>query len=165
MAGMLTKAGHEKLLAEHAELSRVERPRVVQGVADAAAEGDRSENAEYIYGKKRLREIDKRLQYLGRLLRDVVVVDPQTLSGDTVQFGATVSIVTYDPEDDDDEGVHRTWTIVGGGEAETKEGSISVDAPLAKALLGKRVGDIVTVNRPKGEVDVEILGLAFGRKP
>jgi transcription elongation factor GreB len=150
----LTREGHEILLAEHDELSRKERPRVVQGVADAAAEGDRSENAEYIYGKKRLREIDKRLQYLGKLLKNPLVVDPSSLRGDTVQFGATVVI-------EDEDGNEKTYTIVGEGESDLKGGKISDQAPVARALLGKKVGEFVVIERPAGEIEVEIVGLMF----
>lgn len=153
-AKQLTRRGYEKLLAEHEELSKVERPKVVKGVADAAAEGDRSENAEYIYGKKRLREIDKRLAYLSGLLKDVKVVDPTQLSGDRVIFGATVTI-------EDEEGRQKTWSIVGEGEADTREGTISYRSPMARALLGKQIGDCVTVERPAGDMDVEILGIRF----
>ena len=153
-AKQLTRRGYEKLLAEHEELSKVERPRVVKGVADAAAEGDRSENAEYIYGKKRLREIDKRLGYLSGLLKDVKVIDPAQLRGDRVIFGATVTI-------EDEEGRKKTWSIVGEGEADTREGTISYRSPMARALLGKQAGDWVTVERPAGDMDVEILEIQF----
>jgi transcription elongation factor GreB len=151
----MTAAGFKALSAEYNELMNVERPKVVAGVATAAAEGDRSENAEYIYGKKRLREIDKRLQYLGKLLKDVEVVDPSTLRGDTVSFGATVVI-------EGDDGKRATWTIVGEGEADTRDGTISWKSPMARALLGKKVGDTVTVERPAGEIEVEVVALRFG---
>jgi transcription elongation factor GreB len=150
----LTLPGYRLLLAEHEQLSKVERPRVVIGVTNAAAEGDRSENAEYIYGKKRLREIDKRLQYLSSLLGDVEIVDPVTLTGDKVCFGATVVIV-------EDGGKQKKWQIVGEGESDTARGTISWKSPMARALLGKRVGDVVTVERPAGELDVEIVELWF----
>jgi transcription elongation factor GreB len=154
----LTLQGYRLLLAEHEELSKNERPRVVMGVANAAAEGDRSENAEYIYGKKRLREIDKRLQYLSSLLADVEIVDPSTLSGDKVCFGSTVVIV------EDGTTAKKKWQIVGEGESDTAKGTISWRSPMARALLGKRVGDVVTVDRPAGEIDVEIVGLWFGER-
>jgi len=154
----LTLKGFTALTAEHDELSRVERPKVVKGVSDAAAEGDRSENAEYIYGKKRLREIDKRLAYLSSLLKDVEVVDPSLLSGDTVQFGATVVIV------EEESGATRRYTIVGEGEADLKDGTISASAPVARALLGRRRGDSVTIERPAGEIDVEITDILFGAR-
>ncbi|MFZ9888654.1 MAG: transcription elongation factor GreB [Myxococcota bacterium] len=153
---MLTRDGWEKLRAEHDQLSRVERPKVVQGIADAAAEGDRSENAEYIYGKKRLRELDKRLSYLSSLLKDPQVVDTTTLSGDRVVFGATVVI-------EDEDGQTRQYTIVGEGESDTGSGHISYKAPVARALLGKRVGDVVVIERPAGELEVEVKALKFPR--
>jgi len=153
----LTLQGYRSLMAEHDELAKHERPRVVQGVANAAAEGDRSENAEYIYGKKRLREIDKRLQYLSSLLGDVEIVDPATLSGDKVCFGCTVVI-------EEDGGAKKRWQIVGEGESDTARGSISWRSPMARALLGKRVGDVVTVERPAGELDVEVVELWFGER-
>jgi transcription elongation factor GreB len=151
----LTLPGFRALSAEHHELMHVERPKVVAGIATAAAEGDRSENAEYIYGKKRLRELDKRLQYLGTLLKDVDIVDTSSLSGTTVCFGCTVVI-------EEDGGATKRWTIVGEGESDTHNGTISWKAPMAKALLGKSVGDVVTVERPAGEIEVELKELWFG---
>jgi transcription elongation factor GreB len=153
----LTLRGYRVLMAEHEQLTKVERPRVVVGVTNAAAEGDRSENAEYIYGKKRLREIDKRLQYLASLLGDVEIVDPATLSGDKVCFGATVVI-------EEDGGAIKKWQIVGEGESDTAQGTISWKSPMARALLGKRVGDSVVVERPAGEVEVEVRELWFGER-
>jgi len=150
----LTREGHEKLLEEHGQLSRVERPRVVQGIATAAAEGDRSENAEYIYGKKRLRELDKRLSYLSTLLKNPQVIEPKALRGDTVIFGATVAI------EDEDGGV-KEYTIVGEGESDITRGRISVGAPVARALLGKKVSDFTTIDRPAGEMEVTVVGLKF----
>lgn len=149
----MTRQGFEKLAAEHDELLLVERPKVVNGVQIAAAEGDRSENAEYIYGKKRLREIDKRLRYLGGLLKDIKLVDPEYLEGSKVCFGSTVTVT-------DEEGVDRTYTIVGEGEADGK--AISWVSPVAKALLGKKVGDVVLVRRPAGEIEFEVSDLHFG---
>ena len=151
----LTLQGFRALSKEHEQLSRVERPRVVQGVSNAAAEGDRSENAEYIYGKKRLREIDKRLQYLSTLLADVEIVDPASLSGVKVCFGSTVVI-------EEDGGVRKKWQIVGEGESDTGQGTISWKSPMAKAVFGKTVGDVVTVERPAGDLEVEIVELWFG---
>ncbi len=122
----LTLNGYRALLAEHEQLSKVERPRVVAGVTNAAAEGDRSENAEYIYGKKRLREIDKRLQYLSSLLQDVEIIDPATLNGDKVCFGSTVVF-------EGDDGQTKRWQIVGEGESDTAAGTISWKSPVARA--------------------------------
>jgi transcription elongation factor GreB len=151
----MTRKGFEKLAAEHDELLLVERPKVVNGVQIAAAEGDRSENAEYIYGKKRLREIDKRLRYLGGLLKDIKLVDPEYLEGAKVCFGSTVTVT-------DEDGVIRTYTIVGEGEADGN--AISWLSPVAKALLGKKVGDVVLVRRPAGEIEFEISDLHFGER-
>ncbi len=151
----LTLQGYRALLAEHEQLHKVERPRVVTGVTNAAAEGDRSENAEYIYGKKRLREIDKRLQYLSSLLGDVEIIDPVTLTGDKVCFGATVVFV------EGATGAKKKWQIVGEGESDTAKGTISWKSPMARALLGKHVGDVVTVERPAGEIEIEIAELWY----
>ena len=150
----LTKEGHAILAEEHYQLSRVERPKVVDGIATAAAEGDRSENAEYIYGKKRLRELDKRLRYLDYLLKDAQIIDPKNLSGDRVCFGKTVTVV-------DEDGNENNWMIVGEGEADYKVGKISWKSPVAKALYGRKVGDVVLTHRPKGEIELEILELKF----
>lgn len=158
----LTLAGFRLLSKEHEQLSRVERPRVVVGVTNAAAEGDRSENAEYIYGKKRLREIDKRLQYLGILLGDVDIIDPVSLTGRKVCFGATVVFA----ESGEDEAVpsKRKWQIVGEGESDTAHGTISWQSPMARALMGKQVGDVVTVERPAGELQITVLELWFAER-
>jgi transcription elongation factor GreB len=153
----MTLQGYRTLFKEHEYLTKEERPRVVQRIADAAAEGDRSENAEYIYGRKRLRELDKRLAYLSQLLADVDIVDPATLSGDKVCFGCTVVI-------EEETGAIRKWQIVGEGESDTAQGSISVKSPMARALLGKRVGDVVVVERPAGEIEVEVKELWFGER-
>jgi transcription elongation factor GreB len=154
---LMTRAGFQRLAAEHDELLLVERPKVVLGVQTAAAEGDRSENAEYIYGKKRLREIDRRLRYLSGLLKDVTLVDPEKFTGDRVAFGSTVVVR-------DEEGAEKRYTLVGEGESDHVEGGISLKAPMAAALIGKRVGDFVVVRRPAGEVELEIVGLFFGTR-
>lgn len=150
----MTLSGFRTLQKEHEALTKVERPVVLQRIADAAAEGDRSENAEYIYGRKRLRELDKRLAYLSTLLGDVEIVDPTTLSGAKVCFGATVVI-------EEGGGKKNRWQIVGEGESDTALGSISCRSPMARALLGKGVGDVVVVERPAGEIEIEILELWF----
>lgn len=153
----MTLTGFRALNKEHDELLRVERPKVVQGVSNAAAEGDRSENAEYIYGRKRLRELDKRLAYLSTLLGDVEIIDPTTLQGVRVCFGATVVL-------EEDNGKRARWQIVGEGESDTAQGTISWKSPVARALLGKTVGEVVSVERPAGEVEIEILELWFGER-
>ncbi len=150
----MTRRGFEAMAKEHDEMFLVERPKVVQGIATAAAEGDRSENAEYIYGKKKLRELDKRIQYLGGLLKQVKLVDPENLQGDTVCFGSTVVVV-------DDKGKEREYTIVGEGESDYIPGSISQKTPIAQALFGKKVGTVVTAHIPAGDLDLEIVGLKF----
>lgn len=154
----MTREGFNVLADEHEWLARTERPKVVEGVRNAAAEGDRSENAEYIYGKKRLREIDKRLRYLDSILKDVQIIDPDTLRGDKVCVGSTVTVL-------DEDGEEKIWTIVGDGEADYKKKSISWKSPVAKVLLGKRVGDVVIAIRPAGEIEFEITDLHFnGRR-
>ena len=153
----MTRDGFRLLAKEHDDLLLVERPKVVLGVQTAAAEGDRSENAEYIYGKKRLREIDKRLRYLSGLLKDVKVVDPEKLSGDRVCFGSTVSVR-------DEHGKEMEYTIVGEGEADHRAHSISFKSPVALALMGKRVGDVLIARRPAGEIELEVIGLKFGAR-
>ncbi len=151
----LTKKGYTRLRSEFDNLSQKERPKVVQGVSAAALEGDRSENAEYIYGKKKLREIDRRLQYLSRLLKHPEVIDRKMVKCDTVNFGTKVTVV-------DNEGNQKIWTIVGESEADYKENTISAMAPVALALLGKKVGDVVEVERKIGTAAYEVVGIAVG---
>lgn len=152
---MLTKKGYRILRAEFDELSLKERPKVVKGVATAAAEGDRSENAEYIYGKKRLREIDKRLQYLSSLLKNPKVIDSSMVNPNLVSFGSKVLVR------DEDEKL-KTFTIVGRGEADVKDRTISSEALVAKALLGKCVGDVVEVELERGPISYEIVKIEIG---
>ncbi len=152
----MTPEGFKKIADEMELLSRVERPKTVQEVADAAAQGDRSENAEYIYGKKRLREIDRRLNFLASRLKNVQVVDPKQQKGDRVFFGATV-----DTEDED--GNARTWHIVGVDETDPAAGRISWRSPLGRALMKKREGDTVTVQKPTGDsIEYTILAVRYG---
>jgi transcription elongation factor GreB len=150
MSKKLTRSGHDQLKNEYEELLHKKRPKVVKGIAEAAAEGDRSENAEYIYGKKHLREIDKRLQYLGFLLKEVQVIDPALQPKDRVSFGSTVKV-------QDETGVAKTFMIVGEGETDFYPSAISERSPIAQALLGKKVGDIVEIHRPKGLWEVEVI--------
>jgi transcription elongation factor GreB len=154
----ITDEGYRRLREELDYLFRVERPKIVKGVADAAAEGDRSENAEYIYGKKKLREIDKRIQYLSKRVDAVTVVTEFPPEGtEKIFFGAWVDLV-------DDEGKTTRYRIVGADESDAHRGYISMESPVAKALLGKRVGDEVTVMRPKGEVTFEVVAVHY-REP
>jgi transcription elongation factor GreB len=151
----ITPEGARRLTEELVHLRTVERPRTVKEVAEAAAQGDRSENAEYIYGKKRLREIDRRLNYLARRLDKVVLVDPLQQRGEKVFFGATVDL-------EDELGARSTYMIVGEDETDGAAGRISWRSPVGRALLGKRPGDVVLVRRPAGEVEIEILAVRYG---
>lgn len=152
----ITRHGAEKLRAELKHLLTVERPKVTAEVSYAASLGDRSENAEYIYGKKRLREIDRRLRFLHHRLEKLTVVDP-SLQTDVsrVYFGATVTL------ENEDEGGTLTYQLVGPDEIDLRAGRISVDSPVGRALLGKSSGETVTVNRPKGEVDLVIVAIEY----
>lgn len=152
----LTPLGYRRLAEEHRQLLEDVRPGVVEGIATAAAEGDRSENAEYIYGKKRLREIDRKLRSLTYLIKDAQIIDPQNIRSDQVEFGATVEIL-------DEHGKSSCWTIVGEGEADVDEKTISWKSPLACALWDKRRGDIVLLERPAGEIEYEIVSISFGQ--
>ncbi|MDC0681813.1 MULTISPECIES: transcription elongation factor GreB [Sorangium] len=151
----ITPSGARRLSEELARLRSVERPRIVQEVADAAAQGDRSENAEYIYGKKKLREIDRRMHYLTKRLEKAVVVDPSEQRGDKVFFGATVEI-------EDEDGARRTYQIVGEDEIDSAAGRISWRSPVGRSLLGKRAGDVITVRRPAGEAEMELISVRYG---
>jgi transcription elongation factor GreB len=151
----ITPEGARRLSEELGRLRSVERPRIVQEVADAAAQGDRSENAEYIYGKKKLREIDRRMRYLTKRLETAVVVDPTSQTGDKVFFGATVEI-------EEETGARRVYQIVGEDEIDSKGGRISWRSPVGRSLLGKRAGDVVVVRRPVGDLEVEILSVKYG---
>jgi len=150
----ITPAGAKKLSDELRRLVEVERPRVVQEVADAAAQGDRSENAEYIYGKKRLREIDRRIHFLTKRLDSAVVVRKEEVRKDTVFFGATVEV-------EDEDGKRSRYTLVGADESEPSKGRLSWKSPVGRALLKKKVGDVVTVQRPAGEIEIEIVGIVY----
>lgn len=150
----LTRHGQAHLADEHEWLARTERPRVLSQVTNAAAEGDRSENAEYIYGKKRMREIDRRLRYLDKLLKDAKIVDQTTLFGERVCFGANVHVEDLD-------GNSSVWTLVGEGEPEYHKHGISWKSPVGRALWGKEVGELVTINRPAGKLEVEIIDITF----
>jgi transcription elongation factor GreB len=150
----ITPEGRERLRAELDQLWRVERPRVTQAVSDAAAMGDRSENAEYIYGKKRLREIDRRVRYLQKRLGDLVVVDRPPDDPARIYFGAWVEL-------EDDDGTHQRYRIVGPDEFDSAPAYISIDAPLARALLRHAAGDEVTVDLPKGRSTFCVLAVQY----
>lgn len=150
MPSYITPDGYRKIVEEYNWLLHKERPRITAEVGWAASLGDRSENSEYIYGKQRLREIDRRLNFLKRRLDAIEVVDPTKLSGDVVMFGATVEI-------EDEEGATQTWTIRGEDEVDTDQHVISYVSPLGRALLTKRVGDDATFETPRGKREVTIL--------
>jgi transcription elongation factor GreB len=150
----MTPAGAARLRDELQRLLHTERPEVVRTVSWAASNGDRSENGDYIYGKKRLREIDRRVRFLTRRLDSAEVVDPARQSGETVLFGARVRVA-------DEEGRERWFAIVGVDEADAARGRISWISPMAKALLGHRVGETVALRTPQGESELEILELRY----
>jgi len=166
--GYITAEGYRRLEQEAEQLWTVERPKLVKSVAAAAAEGDRSENAEYIYGKRKLAEIDRRLAFLGKRLEVLKIVDGPPENDGRVYFGAWVTL-------QDEDGQEVRYQIVGSDEvmatpstsqrpgAEGKR--ISMDSPLAKALMRKRVGDEVTVQRPKGEITYSIVAVTYGSEP
>lgn len=150
----ITPEGFAKLQEEFRQLFNDERPKLVETVAWAAGNGDRSENGDYIYGKKRLREIDNRLMFLRDRIESAQVVDPKTLTGDKVVFGATVTI-------EQEEGGKKIYQIVGEDEIDPNKNRISWKSPMAKALLGKAVGDEIEIERPMGVLYAEIMKITF----
>ncbi len=154
MSRPITPEGYRRFEDELQQLWHGDRPKIVQEVSDAAALGDRSENAEYIYGKKKLREIDRRIRELSLLLDKLTVVDPKTQKSDKIQFGATVEV-------EDEDGQARTYILVGEDEVDGKLGRISMVSPIGKALLNKKVGDNVLVVRPAGELELTITALRY----
>jgi transcription elongation factor GreB len=156
MQRYLTREGYDSIVEEINFLWKTERPRVVTEVSHAADMGDRSENAAYIYGKKRLRKIDSRLRYLRKKIEGIVVVDlDEQLQHDTVKFGAVVVL-------EDDDGEERIYRLVDKDESEPARGRISVQSPIGRALLGKEAGDYVTVTLPKGSLGLEIVKIRYG---
>ncbi|MBC7457329.1 MAG: transcription elongation factor GreB [Bdellovibrionaceae bacterium] len=150
----ITPSGFEKLRAEYTELLHRERPQVVETVAWAASNGDRSENADYQYGKKRLREIDRRLHFLQKRMEAAEVIDPAKMKSEKIVFGATVTI-------EDQDGQMKTYQIVGEDEFNIKENKISWKSPVAKALLGKKLDDEIKILKPSGEEIVIITNILF----
>ena len=150
----ITPAGFARIRAEYDDLFGVERPKLVETISWAAGNGDRSENGDYIYGRKRLREVDRRISYLSRVMKAAKVVDPASQATDQVRFGATVELV-----DEDDQG--RTVTIVGDDETDAGAGKIGWSAPLTRALVGARQGDERLVRLPAGEKSYEIVAVRY----
>ena len=151
----ITPEGLATIRAEYAQLFGVERPTLVETISWAAGNGDRSENGDYIYGKKRLREIDRRLAWLSRVMKAAKVVDPAA-QGDRgqVYFGATVELA-------DEADARRTVTIVGDDETDATNGRIGWNAPIARALRGARIGDERVVELPAGEKSYEVIAIAY----
>ena len=152
---LITREGHDRLKAELDDLWRVKRPEVVKALAAAAAEGDRSENAEYTYRKKQLGEIDRRVRYLSKRVPALRVVDTAPSDPLAVYFGATVEL------EDSESGEPRRYRIVGPDETDAKTGAISIDSPLARALLRRRAGDEVAVELPGGVREYVVVAIAY----
>jgi transcription elongation factor GreB len=150
----ITPAGAARLRAELDRLWRIERPQVTQAVSEAAAQGDRSENAEYTYGKKRLREIDRRVRFLRKRLDGIVIVAEPPADRQRVFFGAWVEL-------EDDAGARREHRVVGPDEFDMDPRYLSMDAPLGRTLLGKRLDEQVTVRLPAGERVYTIVGIRY----
>jgi transcription elongation factor GreB len=150
----ISPRGHQKLLDELDQLVRVERPEVTKLVQWAASNGDRSENADYLYGKKRLREIDRRIRFLSSRLHAAKVVDPTQIKSEKVQFGATIEV-------QDEDGNLKRFTIVGVDEVDTARGRISWQSPIGRSLLGKSEGDEVLIKIPTGEITYEIVTISY----
>lgn len=151
----MTPAGYAKLDAEFNQLWKIERPKLVETISWAASNGDRSENGDYIYGKKRLREVDRRIRFLSKRLEHAEVVDPATREDtDQVFFGATVTVA-------DAEGAESTYAIVGLDEADAGRGRIAWISPMARALLKAREGDTVNVHTPEGRREIEIIDVRY----
>ena len=155
----ITPAGMAALRAEYDQLFGTERPKLVDTIAWAAGNGDRSENGDYIYGRKRLREIDRRISFLSKAMKNAKVVDPsRQQERDRVRFGATVELA------DDGDG-RRTLTLVGEDEADADTGRISWAAPIARALVGAKVGDERMVRLPGGEKSYEVMAIRYPDPP
>ena len=152
---LITPAGFAAIRAEYERLFGTERPKLVETISWAAGNGDRSENGDYIYGKKRLREIDRRLGWLSRVMKAAKVVDPVAQSDRTqVYFGATVELA-------DEADLRRTLTIVGDDETDATNGRIGWNSPIARALRGARIGDERIVDLPSGEKSYEVVAIAY----
>lgn len=152
---MITGAGHARLKLELDELWRVRRPEVVRALAAAAAEGDRSENAEYTYRKKQLGEIDRRVRYLSKRLPDLRIVDSVPSDPAAIYFGAWFEVK-------DEDGELHTWRIVGPDETDAARGWISIDSPLARAALKRRAGDEFEADLPGGRANFVVVAVRYG---
>lgn len=153
----ITPEGEQALRKELQYLWKEKRPEVTQAVREAAALGDRSENAEYIYGKKQLREIDRRVRFLSKRLEEVTVVDRLPEQQDKVFFGAWVTV-------EDEDGNEQTFRLVGADEFDLSKGYLSINSPMARALIGKRIDDEVSVRTPEGEKSWFITDICYNVK-
>ena len=154
----VTPAGHKRLNDELQRLWKDERPKLVETIAWAASNGDRSENGDYIYGKRRLREIDRRIRFLSKRLDSAVVVDNAGKSHERVYFGATVTVAR-------ESGEEETVSIVGADESDPGRGRVSWISPIATALLKATVGDVVTLRTPRGPEELEVLAIRYDPLP
>lgn len=151
----ITPQGFEKLSKELDNLTSVVRPQVIADLAEARSHGDLSENAEYDAAKERQGMVEARIRFLKTRIQQYQIVDPKTLEGDRVTFGATVSIVDCETNKEE------TFQIVGEDEADLKEKRISITSPIGRALIGKQVGDAVEIRTPKGQRECEVVALRF----
>jgi len=150
----ITPEGEKTLRAELHQLWKVERPQVVSVVHEAAKNGDRSENGDYIYGKRRLREIDSRVRYLGKRLEELKVITQKPDDTNRVFFGANVTV-------EDDDGNEQQFRIVGPDEFDLRQRKLSMDSPMARALLGKRLDDEIAVHSPEGDKSYVIVAIHY----
>jgi transcription elongation factor GreB len=150
----ITPSGADRLKAELKKLLHQERPELVKVISWAASNGDRSENGDYIYGKRKLREIDRRIRFLSKRLETVEIVDATIQTADRVLFGASVTVA-------DEDGSKRTFQIVGIDETDPAQGRVSWISPVAKSLMNARVGDVVTLKTPQGERELEVLKIQY----
>jgi len=153
----ITPEGEQRLRAELHQLWKVERPVVTNAVHEAAKNGDRSENGDYIYGKRRLREIDSRVRFLNKRLGELKVIDQIPADTGKIYFGARVSL-------EDEAGMEQHWRIVGPDEFDLQQGRLSMDSPMARALLGKRLDDEIRVQSPAGEKVYYVTDIRYGER-
>lgn len=151
----ITPEGEKTLRKELHQLWKVERPEVTNVVHEAAKNGDRSENGDYIYGKRRLREIDSRVRFLNKRLDELEIVDRAPTDQSKVRFGAWITL-------EDEEGAEQRWRIVGPDEFDVSQGKLSMDSPMARAVLGKGLDDEVVVHSPSGEQVFYVTGIEYG---
>ena len=151
----MTRYGYQQLKAELKKIREIDKPANVKAIEEARAHGDLSENAEYTYAKEQQGFIYGREKEVEALIATADIIDPATLSGDRVVFGATVQLLDVDTDEE------ITYTIVGENESDSKNGRVSITSPIARALIGKRIGDEAVLNAPKGKRNLEILDVKF----